>query len=266
MPIYQPAPPLPGAPPAEFFPSVDPFAYQPAGSGSLAAGYVDVSLESPEQQQTALAGILEAFDEIHPAPFTGTPPWGESIDTDEYIPLAVQEEEFMPAADVESAAAAELLSLTRDAFPADQPAWTWYNDDQYHGLGVPPGVPNWDQPIETGHSQIILQNPGAEHGWDAWSGKPDVARVARHENNFPGYSKGVNRKLGTYSVEKMVMPYVLLTQQYRDLLFSELYRRGIHNVVVADVPSVPFTEQVVVTDPTMLMPEAPIGPEGVLPW
>lgn len=229
----------------------------------------DVSIETPDQQFQVLSDIIQADDAANPAPYTATPPWGEPTDPGEYIPISVQEESYMPATDIEPTAETDLLSLVSDAATNDIPEWTWYNDDQYYGLGVPPGVPNYGQPIESGHTQAIVHNPAAELGWDAWSGKFVIARVARHENNFPGYNAGTsrghmlpvrelqNRNSSTYTQSAMA--------QYRQNLLAEINRRGIHNVVVADVPSVPYTEQVAVVDPTLMMPEMPIGPEGVLP-
>lgn len=227
-------------------------------------GFVDVSLESPGQQFAILEQILADADEQAPAPFTGTPPWDEYQMPDDYLSDGTLEENYIIAPDLEANAEVDVQSLVRDAYPDDIPEREWWNDDQYHGLAVPPGMENLDQPIESGHTQITPPDPSAEQGWDAWSGRPQLARVARQFNSFPLYNAGQNRGHGVVP-EKMEMPYVLQTQQYRDLLLAELKRRGVHNVVVADVPSVPFTEQVLVTDPMDLAPEAPIGPEGVMP-
>lgn len=236
------------------------------GTSNLPAGaYYDVSLESPDQQFAALVGMIEAADAQAPAPFTGTPPWGEPTDEDLIEPAIFTEQaSYGPPADVEAAATTDVLALTRDAFPLDFPAPHWWNDDQLDGLGVAPGPLNDAQPIESGHTQIVLLNPAAEQGWDAWSGRTPLARVARQFNNFPGYSADVNRRHG-YPAEKYDEPLAPQTQQYRDLLLAELKVRGIHNVLIADVPSVPFTEQVMVENPLDLMPEPAIGPEGVLP-
>lgn len=229
------------------------------------ASYVDISLDTPDAQFQALSDLLAYADSVSPAPFTGTPPGTEGTPPEDTVPDAVLNEKYVIGADVDADANAELLSVISDYFPPDTPERLWYNDDQYHGLGVPPGVQNLDQPIESGHTQIIRNDPSAEHGWDAWSGRPQLARVARMFNNFPAYNAGQNRGHGVVP-EKLVMPLALQTQQFRDLLLSELNRRGVHNVVVADVPSVPYTEQVQVTDPSMLTPEPAIGPQGVLPW
>jgi hypothetical protein len=226
--------------------------------------YVDVSLQSPDQQFATLVSIVQADDDANPAPYTGTPPWGESIDPADYIPESTLQSEYRPAPNFEVAPTADdMLSLVSDAYGPEIPEWVWFNDPQYHGLGVPPGVPNWGQPYETGHTQINLPNPAASYREFEWSGKP-VARVSRHENAFDGYMAGQQRGHGVSPI-KLYMPYVLRTQQMRDMLLKELKRRGVHNVVVSDVPSLSYTEQVQVTDPTILAPQAPIGAEGVLP-
>lgn len=226
----------------------------------------DPSLATPEQQQQYLADMLEAADTANPAPFTGTPPFGETIDQDEYVDQSVLDENYEIAPDLEAAANADLLHLTSESRAQEpQPERDWYNDPQYYGLGVPPGIENLDQPIESGHTQITPPNSSSEHGWDAWSGRVPLARVARHENYFPGYSKGVKRGNGTRKVEKWAMPLALQTQMYRDMLLTELKRRGVHSVVVQDTPSVPYTSQVLQVDPSALAPQGDIGPEGVLP-
>lgn len=229
------------------------------------APFLDPSVESPADQFAYLVEMIEVDDALNPAPYEQTPPWGESVELDEYVSDASLAENYEPAPDLESAAGADVLSRVRDAFPADIPAWTWENDDQYHGLGVPPGVENVDQPYESGHTQIIRNDPSAEHGWDAWSGRPKLARVARMENHFSGYGAGVQRRMGDYPVEKWEMPYALQTQQFRDLLLAELKARGAHNVIVNIPASVPYTEEVLQVDATALAPEPDIGPEGVLP-
>lgn len=259
----QPMPPY--IAPAPFGDAPEPLAYTQGVNAEQPEYWVDVSLENPDQQFEYLVGMIENYDQISPSPFTGTPPWGEPVDPSDFISDAVLEENYLPAPDVEAAAAADLDALQNDAAVIDIPERTWWNDDQYMGLGVPPGVQNTGQAIETGHTQIIRNDPAAEHGWDAWSGRPQLARVARHENSFPQYSAGTSRG-HEVAVEKFVVPYAFRTQQYRDLLLSELNRRGIHNVVIADVPSVPYTEEVAVVDPTVLAPQPDIGPEGVLPW
>jgi hypothetical protein len=225
---------------------------------------IDPSLDTPDQQFQYLVDIIELADELNPAPFTGTPPGDEYIEPDQVIPTVIEQLEYMPPADMDAAAAADELSRFRDAYPNEYPGSDWVNDPQYFGLGVPPGVPNWDQPYESGHTQIVRQNPAAEQGWDAWSGRAPMARVARQFSDNPFYSRGTSRG-HELDIEKFEVPYVLQTQQQRDLLLSELKRRGVHSVVVADVASVPWTEQVVAVDPMALVPEAPIGPAGVLP-
>lgn len=235
------------------------------GSNMPPVQAADMSLATPAQQFDALVAIMEAEDANTPAPFTGTPPWGEGTDPDELVPQVVMDSEYMPAADLEAAAEADIHTDINEYFPPEFPAPEWWNDEQYYGLGVPPGVENLDQPLETGHTQIVRQDPAAEQGWDAWSGRPQLARVARQENSFPLYSAQVNRGHGVVP-EKFEMPYVLLTQQRRDMMLTALKKKGIHNVVVADVPSVSYTEQVVAVDPMALTPEMAIGPEGVLPW
>jgi hypothetical protein len=226
--------------------------------------YVDISLATPDQQYAALVSVIESADAANPAPNTRTPPFGEPIDESEYIAQALQHEEYLPAPDLEAMAGVDLDLVINDAWPADIPEWDWYNDQQYHGLGVPPGVPNWGQPIESGHSQVILHNPTAELGWDEWSGRPKLARVARMENNFPGYSAGVNRRHNMPPVIKNDRQAWMRTQQARDLLLAEVQRRGIHNVVIVDVPAQPYTEQVAMVDPSMAPPEIEYGAEGIL--
>ncbi len=229
---------------------------------------VDISALSPDRQYLYLVGELEADDLLHPAPFTGSPPWGE-YDYSESAPdvsEAVMSEQFIPPADLESAAGADLETDIEDAAPPDGPAWTWYNDDQRQGAGVPPGVPGWaDQPIESGHTQIVLIDPSAEQGWDAFTGKPYLPRLAFHGNDFPAYQASQSRGHGI-PVEKMVVPLVLQTQQKRNQLFAALKRKGVHNVVVSDVPSVSNTDNTTPIDPLSQPREAPIGPEGVMPW
>lgn len=233
-----------------------------------AAFHTDLGAASPNAQFQALTDLLEASDIAHPAPFTGTPPWGEPTPDWDILPPAVELAEYMPAADLEQTddPLGDPLSRVRDPFPLEYPGTDWYNDDQMMGLAVPPGAPNLAQPVESGHTQNVRHDPSAEAGWDAWSGRYPIARVPRYLSTNPFYSRDVNRRHGV-AVEKMEMPYALLTQQYRDLLLSELKRRGVHNVVIAEVPSVPFTEQVTMVDPAdYYFTEAPIGREGVLPY
>jgi hypothetical protein len=243
---------------------VDPSAYYGNNPSTYdPPGYVDVSLETPDQQFEILVGMVEANDAAAPAPRTTTPPWGEPIATDEYLSQAVQDSAYLLPPDLEPQAETDLASVIADAYPDSIPEWSWYNDDQYHGLGVPPGVENV-QPLETGHTQITLPDPTIDHGWDAWSGKIVAARVARHENAFPGYMAGQQRGHEVTPI-KIYQPYHVRTQQARDLLLAELMKRGVHNVMLADVPSIPYTEQVAVVDPTLLQYQIEIGPEGVLP-
>jgi ribosomal protein L25 (general stress protein Ctc) len=227
--------------------------------------YIDLSLATPDEQFAALVSIIEAADATNPAPNTHTPPYGEPITLDEYIPDAQQASEYLIQADTYSDAETNLDVVINDAATAEIPAWDWYNDEQYFGLGVPPGVPNWGQPVESGHTQITLPNPSAELGWDSWAGKPVLARVARMENNFPAYSAGVNRRHNMPAVLKRDANTWALTHQSRDLMLTEIQKRAMHNVVIDNVPTQPYTEQVSHIDPSLLTPEGEIGPEGVLP-
>lgn len=241
---------------------------KPPGTGQPGQGYPDASLMSPAAQQDELTAYLEAADAQSPAPHTGMSDYGEGIaDPSQITPEVLIADSYVPLVDLEMTddVFGDPHERINAPFPIDIPYPAWENDDQYMGLGVPPGVENLDQPIESGHTQITPPDPSAEHGWDAWTGRPSLARVARHENMFTGYSAGVNRRHGL-PVEKVEVPYVYLTQQYRDLLLVELKRRGIHNVVVSDVQSVPFTDQVIAVDPSALTPESLIGAEGVLPF
>lgn len=229
--------------------------------------FQDLSLESPDVQYGALAALLEADDAASPAPYTITPPYGEPTDLDELVPESTIEAEYMVAPDVTAQANTDLEELLTDAYGVEIPEWTWENDDQYFGEGVPPGVPNYNQPIESGHTQIIIPNPSAELGWDQWSGRPILARVARHENNFTRYNAGQSRG-HQLPPEKWLgrgpgtIP--LFTQQQRDLLLAEIQRRTQHNFVVQYVSPPSYTDQVLQVDPTAYAsPE--IGPEGVLP-
>lgn len=227
---------------------------------------LDVSLGTPDEQFQALSNMLQADDAARPAPFTGTPPWGEPTHISEYVSDSVLQGEYIIPPDVDAQANVELLSVISDAYPANIPEWDWENDDQYYGLGVPPGVPNLGQPLETGHSQIIRNNPAAEHGWDAWSGRAPMARVARMENHFSGYSAGTSRG-HMLPVEQMQnrRSAVYRTQQARDLLLATIQKRGIHNVVVVPPVTQSYTDQVLAVDPSVLVPEMAIGPEGVVP-
>lgn len=225
----------------------------------------DISIESPDTQFGALVSLIEADDASHPAPLTRTPPRGEAISQGEYLSENILESAYLPPADFSPYEEAEVVHAIADAPGSNFPAPTWENDDQYHGLGVPPGVPNWGQPIESGHTQVTVPNPSDELGWDAWSGRPAVARVARMQNNFPGYNAGTSRG-HMLPIEKLQYrgPADYFTQQGRDLLLSEVLKRGVHNIVVADVPSESYTEQVAWIDPTTVT-ETPIGEEGLLP-
>ena len=240
----------------------------PAGGTQQTGMYYDVSLESPAQQTQVLVSMLEADDAMNPSPDTQTPPWGEPVDPSEFTSDTVLEESYMPTPDMQAAADYDPFDTLSEAPSSDIPEWTWENDPQYHGLGVPPGVPNYNQPVESGHTQITVPNPSAENGWDEWSGRPKIARVARQENMFRGYNAGTsrghmidvanlqNRNSATYENN--------LLWQRRNGLMIELQRRGLHNAVVSDVPAPTFTEEVVPIDPTSYM-QGEIGPEGVLP-
>lgn len=231
------------------------------------APYYDVSLMTPDQQFQVLNQIIMAADAANPSPDTGTPPWGEPTDTGEYMSDMVQQEAYLPPFDADSLADEELLSVISDAYPADIPEWDWENDPQYFGLGVPPGVPNYGQPIESGHTQITVPNPSAELGWDAWTGKYTIARVARHENNFSRYNAGTSRghEIPVKMLQQRGSRDFSRSNQARDLMLAEIQKRGIHNVVVTDIPAQSYTEQVVAVDPWALAPAAQIGEAGVLP-
>lgn len=229
-------------------------------------GYVDVSVQTPDDQFQTLVNIIEADDAANPAPDTSTPPWGEPTDESEWLSQQDLDRAYMPLPDIEASVEADLPSVIADAYGNEIPRWTWQNDDQYYGLGVPPGVENV-QPYESGHTQITLPDPSSEHGWDSWSGRPIAARVARHENDFPGYMAGQQRGHNIRPL-KFHTPYYVRTQQNRDLLLAEIQRRGIHNVVIAGVPAVPYSDQVQVVDPTlepMSYYADTIPEEGVLP-
>src|SRR5208282_3117162 len=242
-----------------------PMLYPTPGTNEPTTPYVDVSLLTPDQQYNALVQLQAEDDLDQPTVFTGTPPWGEGIAADEVIPEYVVDQTYVVAPDLESMAAQDLQQRVRDAYEPEISVPYHELDDQYGGLGVPPGPPNLDQPIELGSTQIVRNVPGACHGDTAWSGRPALARVARMFNGFPSYNAGQSRGHGVRPV-RIQGTYWAYTQQWRDLMLAELKKRGVHGIVVADVPSVPWTEQVVVTDPANLAEEAPIGPAGVLPW
>lgn len=234
-------------------------------SGLVNPYHVDISLATPQEQFATLVAIIEAADQKSPAPYTGTPPGNEWIPEDEYVPAAVLDSNFIPPPDLEPQAETDLIDVISGSPSPEFPHPYWENDDQYHGLGVPPGVPNYGQPIETGHSQITLPNPGAEYGTFAWAGKPVIARVARHENAFPSYNAGQNRGHGV-SPEKFTVPYVTRTQQGRDMLLAAIKRRGAHNIVMQDMPAQSYNQQVLQIDQGAMAAMQPeIGAEGVLP-
>ena len=227
--------------------------------------FEDISLATPDQQFAALVALIEEDDAHSPTPFTGTPPWSETSPQEEWITDHDLASEYIVRADIEAQYDRnQLRGIIEDAPTSDIPEWDWENDDQYFGLGVPPGAPAIDQPFETGHTQNVKPDSSLHRGEFAWSGKPVFARVARHENAFASYNAGTSRG-HMVPVEKYDPPYFLRTNQARDLLLAEIKRRGIHNVTVADVPAVPFNEQIRVVDPTTILPEGHIGPEGVLP-
>jgi hypothetical protein len=238
--------------------------YSPAGVTSYD---VDISLLAPDEQYEYLVAMIENIDAAYPAPYTMTPPYGEPIPTEEIASQAVIDMATDgPAASPQGYTDDELLPIISDAHDSTFPAPDWENDPQYYGLGVPPGVPNWNQPVETGHSQINLPNPAGENGWDEWSGKPKIARVARHENDFKGYNKGTSRghMVNVWALQGKGSA-VYFTQQRRDLLLSEIKKRGLHNLVVQDVPQVSHTDQVQWVDPSSYGANAPvIGEVGVL--
>jgi len=239
--------------------------YPVPGTNAPQVPYVDVSLLTPDGQFNALAQYLEDCDSMNPAPFTGTPPWTEGIEPGEVIPPQILDDQYVVKPDIEAQATQDLQQRVRDAYEPFTFVPDHELDDQYGGLGVPPGPPNLDQPVEYGNTQIVRNNPAACHGDTAWSGRPAVARVARMFNGFPGYNAGTSRGHGIAPL-KTTTPLVYFTQQYRDMLISELRNRAPHSVVIADVPSVPWTEQVTPYDPTQMATESPIGAEGVLPW
>jgi hypothetical protein len=211
----------------------------------------NVSDLSPADQYDTLVAMIENIDAAYPAPYTMTPPYGEPIPAEE-IANGPQLEQTEPAPAPQGYTDDELVPIISDADPSTFPAPEWENDPQYYGLGVPPGVPNWNQPVETGHSQIVLPNPAAENGWDEWSGKPKIARVARHENDFTGYNKGTSRghMLDTVALGQQKRAKWMFTSQTRDLMLAEIQKRGLHNVVVQDVPQMSYTDQVSWVDPS----------------
>lgn len=234
----------------------------------------DISSLPPDQQYDALVTIMESIDAAYPAPYTNTPPYGEPTPLNEITPQAEVDAQYNAPAEPQGITDDELLTDISDAYGQDFPAPEWANDPQYYGLGVPPGVPAWDQPYETGHSQIVLPNPASERGWDAWSGKPELARTARHENDFPAPGGGKGYNAGTSRGHMVNVAYLqanarrsadYFTQQHRDLLLSELKKRGVHNVVIQDVPAVTYSDQIPWVDPGNSGANAqPIGEAGVL--
>lgn len=226
--------------------------------------YQDTTFLTPDEQFNVLSLMLENADAMNPAPLTNTPPWGEPIPQEEYVPESILDHNYIHVADLEPTANVDLYHVQNDAPPLDIPEWTWENDGQYYGLGVPPGVPNWSQPIESGHSQIILHNPSSELGWDEWSGRPKLARVARMENYFSGYRAGQSTGHNIVTAKISAM-HALRMQQARDLLLAEIQRRGIHNVQIQPVAAVSYTDQVTPVDASSSYHEMEIGPEGVLP-
>lgn len=242
------------------------FDSQNATSPDTPENFADISLATPDQQFAALVAMVEANDQANPTPFTGTPPWGEPSPEPEWITEGDLSNDFLLPADIEEQFdREEMRSIIEDAKSSDIPEWDWENDDQYFGLGVPPGAPAVDQPFETGHTQNIRPDSSMNRGVFAWSGKPSLARTARHENAFRSYSAGVNRghmirldKYGRFAYQR--------SSQARNLMLSELNRRGIHNVTIVDVPAVPYNEQIMPVDPTMMIPEPHIDEAtGVLP-
>lgn len=227
---------------------------------------VDVGALSPNEQYEVLVNVIELTDAANPAPFTGTPPWGEPTPEDEYTSNEVLQENYQIPADVQGDITDdELQSVMWDAQGPAIPEWSWYNDQQLFGLAVPPGYPAYAQPIESGRTQITLPIRTEDRGWDAWSGKPALARVPFHTNDFPAYNASQSRGHGVVPI-KLYEPYFKNTNLLRNQLLAELNKRGIHNVLVADVPSVPYTEEVMVEDPYALTPQQQeFGPEGVVP-
>lgn len=228
----------------------------------------DIDLLPPSGQFEALVNMIEAIDAAYPPPYTQTPPWGEPTPQGELTPEAVIDAAYMPTPQPQGFTDDELLTVISDAYTSDIPEWNWENDPQYYGLGVPPGVPNFNQPFETGHSQIVVLNPAAENGWDEWSGKPKLARVARHENDFKGYNAGTSRGHMVnvaYLQANARQSAQYFTQQHRDLLLATLQKRGLHGYVVQDVPQMSYTDQVQWVDPATSGADAPyIGEEGIL--
>src|ERR1039458_8370573 len=107
--------------------------------------WVDVSLETPAAQAQALANILAENDYANPVPYTATPPYGEPTPLNEYIDPGDMQSQYLIAPDVEAQALYDMANSMSHAYGPAIPETEYYNDPQYHGLGVPPGVPNYGQ-------------------------------------------------------------------------------------------------------------------------
>lgn len=214
---------------------------------------------TPDEQRAALEQQLALDDAMMPVPVVFT---GQGIPTEQQVPESVIDSNMLVAADLVALDRRALLNEAPEAYTTM--AEDWYNDDQFFGLGVPPGVPN-DQPFESGASQAVQIVPSLEAGWDAWSGRAFPPPVARMENAFPGYNAGTSRGHvpavekywgGNWNASNEIM---------RQMILTELYKRGVHNVVIANVEAVPYTETVLQVDPSVYGTGVPIGAEGVVP-
>jgi hypothetical protein len=117
----------------------------------------------------------------------------------------------------------------------------WVNLD----VGGPAGFGNWnEQPYMTGHSQIVVSNPGAEQGW----GVGPARRWAHYpfsELGNPVRNAGNHLRMGQlpWAFSEQSMLYYR-TQLVWEQQWAPYKQRNPVNPVVSVAPSVPFVQTV----------------------
>lgn len=199
--------------------------------GTLGAGsqtYVDPS-----------AGAYEAGD-FEKIPNRRTPPYGEP-------PLNWEPEEHPYPSDP------PINVLSEDEFLHEQMhglPWRGYVIQEWVNPSNP-GIPNLgpvnDQPVQSGHTQITVNNSSAEQGWGM---DPAIllARYPHSENVNPTYALGTHRRNGQLEYVNDGLPVAAVSANRVQLLTRATRQRSTTHVKLVDNPGmIPYSASMIPT-------------------
>lgn len=202
---------------------------------------------------------LDQYGEIQAIPYTGTPPFGERP-----LRQATLDDQPEQAGD---ATYQRVSDRAAETFLHDQ-----INGVPWHGYaieevvnGANPGIPNLgpinEQPFQSGHTQVHVDNPSSEQGWGL---DPAVlyARYPRSDGANPCYAMGTHRRNGTLDWQAPGVPFSDWTNTNWQLQWQLRRQSGTHQRVVDPTTGIPFVSTVPVSGqagPLELIPDAAIG-------